>query len=102
MTYGVVGLGIGIGALCKNDTWEYQSQLGTSTGNLLFMGIGMLAVTLQTAPVAVLYAVFTERPLLTVTPDLATTLLLTILAGTAMINRLMRSIAVGVGVRGYR
>ena len=52
--YGVVGLGIGLGAYFANFNWEHPSQLAASFGSLVYMLAAVALVSLSTGVLAAL------------------------------------------------
>ena len=55
--YGVVGLGIGLGAYFANFQWEHPSQLAASFGSLVYMLAAVGLVSLSTGVLAALLVV---------------------------------------------
>ncbi len=55
--YGVVGLGIGLGAYFANFQWEHPSQLAASFGSLVYMLAAVGLVSLSTGILAILLVV---------------------------------------------
>jgi ABC-2 type transport system permease protein len=60
MTFGIVGLGTGLGAQFANFDWEHSSQLAASLGSLVFMLLSILLITVNMIPVGIM--VYARRP----------------------------------------
>jgi ABC-2 type transport system permease protein len=54
ITFGIVGLGTGLGAQFANFDWEHSSQLAASFGSLVFMLTSILLITVNMIPVGIL------------------------------------------------
>lgn len=53
-SYGIVGLGIGLGTLFSDFEWEHASQLSASLGSLLYMLASMVLIVLNLIPISAL------------------------------------------------
>jgi ABC-2 type transport system permease protein len=54
ISYGIVGLAVGLGACFVKFDWEHVSQLGASVGSLVFMGACAILVMIDVLPCALL------------------------------------------------
>ncbi|MCB0318082.1 MAG: hypothetical protein KDD56_04945 [Bdellovibrionales bacterium] len=61
MCYGIVGIGIGLGAIFANFNWEHSSQLAASFGSLVYMLTSMVMILLCLIPVGVVIFLRTFR-----------------------------------------
>jgi len=59
--YGVVGLGVGLGAFFSDFNWEYSSQLSASIGSLVYMLACVFLILLNLIPAAALIFLKTLR-----------------------------------------
>lgn len=61
ISYGIVGLGVGLGAFFANFTWEHSSQLAASFGSLIYMLFCTLLIAINMLPTSVLIFLRTLR-----------------------------------------
>jgi len=50
-SFGIAGLGVGLGALFANFEWEHASQLAASFGSFVFMLLGIVVIAINMLPV---------------------------------------------------
>lgn len=60
MTYGIVGLGIGLGAYFAQFEWEHSAQLIASLGSFVFMLASVSLISVSVAPLGVV--IFSSLP----------------------------------------
>ena len=61
ISYGLIGLAIGLGCLFANFDWESTPQMSTSFGNFIFMLAGSLLIFINLIPILVLIILATIR-----------------------------------------
>lgn len=61
--YGIVGMGVGLGALFADFDWDHASQLSASLGSLIYMLSSMFLVLINLLPTAALVFLRTLRVL---------------------------------------
>lgn len=62
LCHGLVGLGIGFGALFSQFEWEHSTQLSTSLGNFIFMVISMLFLAFNMIPLGIMFGTYLLFP----------------------------------------
>lgn len=60
--HGIVGLGIGFGALFSQFEWEHSTQLSTSLGNFAFMLSSMIFLALNMIPLGIMFGTYLLFP----------------------------------------
>lgn len=68
--HGLVGLGIGFGALFSQFDWEHSTQLSTSIGNFIFMLSSMLFLAFNMIPLGIMFGTYLLFPTAVSTEDL--------------------------------
>ena len=63
LCYGIVGIGIGLGALFANFNWEHSSQLAASFGSLIYMLSSMVMIMICLLPIGIIIFLRTFRVL---------------------------------------
>lgn len=63
LCYGIVGLGIGLGAVYANFDWEHSSQLAASFGSLIFMISSTVFIAINLIPTTVIILMRSLRSL---------------------------------------
>ena len=97
--HGLVGLGIGLGALFSQFEWEHSTQISTSIGSFIFMVVSMLFLGLNMIPLGMMFGAYLLFPEYIDTPDLT---LLVIGAGllcTYILNKVATWWALSAGAR---
>ena len=95
VTYGIVGMGIGLGAYFADFSWEHPSQLALSIGSLVYMLSSSLLVLLNIFPMGfLLQLLVTKNP-----STLNTALLCGVALSIALMNLLAAKVTLGLGVR---
>lgn len=61
-SYGLVALGVGIGARFARFDWEHPTELSTSWGNLVYTTFGLLIISVSLLPVGVMFGLFVFFP----------------------------------------
>jgi ABC-2 type transport system permease protein len=62
VAYGLVALGVGIGARFARFDWEHPTELSSSWGNLVYTLSGLLIVTLSLIPVCLMFGLLIFFP----------------------------------------
>jgi ABC-2 type transport system permease protein len=62
LCHGLVGLGVGLGALFAQFEWEHSTQLATGLGSFLFMLASMFFVALSMIPLGLMFGVYILFP----------------------------------------
>lgn len=62
LSYGLVALGVGIGARFARFDWEHPTELSTSWGNLVYTSCGLIVLTLSLIPVSIMFGLFVFLP----------------------------------------
>jgi hypothetical protein len=60
--YGLVALGVGIGARFARFDWEHPTELSTSWGNLVYTLCGLILLTLSLIPISLMFALLIFFP----------------------------------------
>jgi ABC-2 type transport system permease protein len=100
LTYGLVGLSIGIGAVFSQFDWEYSAQITTTVGSFTLMFASTVLLALDIIPLGFM---FVSHLLLPGQPAGHNWIaILSCLLGLFLINKLVASIALTVGERSLR
>lgn len=62
ITHGIISLALGVGASCARFDWDHPAQLTTSSGNLLFMILGMVLLGITTVPLGLMFGAYMLYP----------------------------------------
>jgi ABC-2 type transport system permease protein len=62
LCHGLVGLGVGLGALFSQFEWEHPTQLSTSLGSFLFMFISMIFLAVNMIPLGLMFGTYLLFP----------------------------------------
>ena len=62
VTHGIVSLALGLGASFARFDWEHPAQLTTSSGNLLFMILGMSLLGITSVPLGLMFGIYMLFP----------------------------------------
>lgn len=95
ISYGIVGLGVGLGALFADFTWEHPSQLALSFGSFLYMLTCAALVMVNVVPLAIIQRLSSDN----LASDAITNSLGMLLASSALIllNTLLARAALKLG-----
>jgi len=95
VSYGIVGMGIGLGAVFADFAWEHPSQLALSLGSFVYMLASALLVIINVIPMSIMLN-FQHRSMLGSSPQYA---IMFILLGSviALINVLAARAAMRIG-----
>jgi hypothetical protein len=99
LAYGLVALGVGIGARFARFDWEHPTELSTSWGNLVYTLCGLIIVTLSLIPVSLMFGLLIFFPA-QFQDDKSQTLLISATLGIVLIiNCILAKIMLALGVR---
>jgi len=62
LSYGLVGMSIGFGALFAHFEWDYSSQVSTNMGSFIFMAVSFLALGANLVPAALMFGAYAFMP----------------------------------------
>jgi ABC-2 type transport system permease protein len=62
IAYGLVALGVGIGARFARFDWEHPTELSTSWGNLVYTLCGLMILTLSLIPISLMFGLLIFFP----------------------------------------
>jgi ABC-2 type transport system permease protein len=99
LCHGLVGLGIGLGALFSQFEWEHSTQLAMSLGSFLFMLTSMIFVGINLVPIGLMFGTYILFPENTAHPYFPTLVLTGGLLGTYLLNRIATWWALAAGAR---
>ena len=99
LCHGLVGLGIGFGALFSQFEWEHSTQLSTSLGNFLFMLISMLFLAFNMIPLGIMFGTYLLYPAAVSTQELELFVLGGGLLCTYIFNKLAAWWALSAGAK---
>ena len=100
LTYGLVGLSIGIGAVFSQFDWEYSAQITTTVGSFTLMFASTVLLALDIIPLGLM---FVSHLLLPGAPSSHNWIAIgSCLVGLFLINKLVASIALAVGERSLK
>ncbi len=102
LAYGLVGLGVGLGALFAHFEWEYASQVSTNVGSFLFMGLSVLFLVVSLVPIALSFGAYALAPNILPFSDSPTLILVGGLVVLAIINYACAATALSVGSRSLK
>lgn len=102
LAYGLVGLGVGLGALFAHFEWEYASQVSTNVGSFLFMALSLLFLLVSLIPIAVSFGAYSLRPDIIPLPASPTIILAGGLFVLAILNYACAATALSVGSRSLK
>jgi ABC-2 type transport system permease protein len=95
VSYGIVGMGIGLGAYFADFSWEHPSQLALSVGSLIYMLSSSVLVLLNMVPIGLLLQLLLSR-----NPDIMRVILISVVAlSIALMNLLVAKMALRLGER---
>jgi ABC-2 type transport system permease protein len=95
VSYGIVGMGIGLGAYFADFSWEHPSQLALSIGSLIYMLSSAILVLLTIFPIGLLLQLLTSK-----TPSPMSIILICVVTmAIALIHLLAAKIALRLGER---
>jgi ABC-2 type transport system permease protein len=95
VSYGIVGLGIGLGAYFADFSWEHPSQLALSVGSLVYMLSSAMLVLLNIFPIGILLQLLLARN----TGSARITIICIVVIGIAFMNFLAAQFALRLGKR---
>jgi ABC-2 type transport system permease protein len=99
LCHGLVGLGIGFGALFSQFEWEHSTQLSTSLGNFIFMLACMMFLTFNMVPLGIMFGTYMLFPEAVSTDNLVLAVLGGGLVSTYILNKLAVWWALSAGAR---
>lgn len=99
LCHGLVGLGIGFGALFSQFEWEHSTQLSTSLGNFIFMLACMMFLGFNMIPLGIMFGTYMLFPEAVSTDNLALAVLGGGLVSTYILNKLAVWWALSAGAR---
>jgi hypothetical protein len=99
LCHGLVGLGIGLGALFSQFEWEHSTQLSMSLGSFIFMLSSMVFLAINLVPIGLMFGTYSLFPEDANHPYFSTLVLAGGLLSTYMINRLTSWWALSAGAR---
>jgi len=94
VTYGIVGLGIGLGAYFADFSWEHPSQLALSVGSLVYMLSSAMLVLLNIFPIGLLLQLLLAR-----NTGTRITVICVVAVGIALMNLCAAQFALRLGAR---
>lgn len=97
--HGLVGLGIGLGALFSQFEWEHSTQLSMSLGSFIFMLSSMVFLAINLVPIGLMFGTYSLFPEDANHPYFSSLVLAGGLLSTYMINRLTSWWALSAGAR---
>jgi ABC-2 type transport system permease protein len=101
LSYGLVALGIGMGAVFSQFDWEYSAQLSTNLGSFLYMFSALLLLAIDLIPLTMMfggYLILTQ----TSEPEPVPTSTLVLICGLGtlfLINRVLGAWALKTGAK---
>ena len=95
MSYGIVGLGIGLGAYFAAFSWEHPSQLALSVGSLLYMLSSATLVLVNILPIGLLLKLLLSKDM--TVGRIA--LIFGVAVTTALVNLLVANMTMRLGER---
>ena len=102
LTYGLVGLGVGLGALFAHFEWDYASQVSSNVGSFLFMALSILFLIANLIPVTLMFGAYSLMPDL-FHHHLSSTVILALgILTLAVFNYLCVAAALSVGSRALK
>lgn len=97
--HGLVGIGIGLGALFSQFEWEHSTQISTSMGSFIFMLVSMFFLSLNIIPLGVMFGTYLLFPEHMGTPDVMALVLGGGLICTYVLNKVATWWALSIGAR---
>jgi ABC-2 type transport system permease protein len=95
VSYGIVGMGIGLGSYFADFSWEHPSQLALSVGSLVYMLSSAMLVLLNIVPIGLLLQLLQVH-----NPTPLRVILITVVAlAIALMNLLAATLALRLGER---
>ena len=95
VSYGIVGLAIGLGAYFADFSWEHPSQLALSVGSLVYMLASATLVLCDIFPMGILLQLLLSRS----TDPTRVTLICVVALAIALVNLLIAKLAMRLGER---
>lgn len=102
LCHGLVGLGIGFGALFSQFEWEHSTQLSTSLGNFVFMITCMMFLAFNMVPLGLMFGTYMLFPEAVSSDNLTLVVLGGGLLSTYILNKLVVWWALSAGARALR
>ncbi len=102
LAYGLVGLGVGLGALFANFEWEYASQVSTNVGSFLYMALSLLFLFVSLVPITLAFGAYALVPNLLPFSDSPIIILIGGLFILAILNYACAATALSVGSRSLK
>lgn len=99
---GLVGLGVGLGAIFSQFDWEHSTQLSTSLGSFLFMFISMIFLAINMIPLGLMFGTYLLFPEHTESLHFCASVLGSGLALTYIVNKGASWWALAAGARALR
>ena len=97
--HGLVGIGIGLGALFSQFEWEHSTQISTSMGSFIFMIVSMLFLGINMIPLGMMFGAYLLFPEYVSTTDLTLLVLGIGLLFTYILNKVATWWALSMGAR---
>jgi ABC-2 type transport system permease protein len=97
--HGLVGIGVGLGALFSHFEWEHSTQISTSMGSFIFMLVSMIFLGLNMIPLGLMFGTYLLFPEHVITPQLTFAVLGTGLLCTYLLNKGATWWALSLGAR---
>jgi ABC-2 type transport system permease protein len=100
LCYGLVGMGVGLGAVFSQFDWDYSAQLSTNLGSFLFMVASIVVLAIDLRPLGIMFAAYMFIPF-DPTQALQTSSLVIFfsLLTLFLLNRVIVAWALGLGAR---
>jgi len=99
LCHGLVGLGIGLGAMFSQFEWEHSTQLAMSVGSFIFMLTSMIFVGVNLVPIGLMFGAYVLFPENTTYPYFSTLVITGGLLSTYLLNRIATWWALAAGAR---
>lgn len=100
--HGLVGLGVGLGALFSQFEWEHPTQISTSLGSFLFMFISMIFLAINMIPLGLMFGTYLLFPEHTESLKFCASIIGSGLALTYLVNKCASWWALAAGARALR
>jgi ABC-2 type transport system permease protein len=97
--HGLVGLGVGFGALFSQFEWEHSTQLSTSLGNFVFMLVCMMFLAFNMVPLGIMFGTYMLFPEAVSSDQLVAAVLGGGLVSTYILNKLAVWWALSAGAK---
>ena len=99
LCYGLVSLGVGMGAIFSQFEWEHSTQISSNVGSFIFMVVSMIFLALNMIPIVMMFGAYVMMPNLSESPQDVVILFGLSLSVLFALNRLLAKWALSAGVK---